>query len=32
MANGRAKIATQSTSTSWLNNAIKSIGLSAKNV
>ena len=32
MANGRAKIVTQSTSTSWLNNAIKSIGLSAKNV
>lgn len=32
MANGRAKIATQHTSTSWLNNAIKSIGLSAKNV
>ena len=32
MANGRAKIATQSASTSWLNNAIRSIGLSAKNV
>lgn len=32
MANGRTKIATQSTSASWLNNAIKSIGLSAKNV